>query len=183
MEILSSVGPIKTEDRLKAVLGGHWAQYPKYGWELLTNLNSINTPPPPMNPKPKKPRKQRALEVDNEAEGIGVVEMKRETPGDLSDPESYRIRRLRSTRQPQTQLSINLSASTHPSPQQPSEQKTPHVHHTTAKQSVHQLRSVKRPKCHPTDLVRWEHSVTCYAVPLMLPIQDALRFAPGTKCD
>jgi hypothetical protein len=70
IEILSSVGPTETEDRLKAVLGSHWAQwYPKYGQELLTKLNSITIAP--MKPKPKKPSKKRALEVDDELEGIG----------------------------------------------------------------------------------------------------------------
>ncbi|KAJ7599784.1 hypothetical protein C8J56DRAFT_1037395 [Mycena floridula] len=54
IELLSSVGPIRSRQALEKVLAGQWTWYGKYGDELLAWLMTVNMPE--MKSKPKKPR-------------------------------------------------------------------------------------------------------------------------------
>ena len=51
VELLASVGPIKTLARLDKVLGGHWSWRERYGHSLLETLALLEIP---FIPKPKK---------------------------------------------------------------------------------------------------------------------------------
>ncbi|KAF8989723.1 P-loop containing nucleoside triphosphate hydrolase protein [Cyathus striatus] len=53
LELLASVGPIMSMERLKTVLESQWSQwFPKYSTELLTKLQTLSMTP--LRPKPRK---------------------------------------------------------------------------------------------------------------------------------
>ena len=52
IDVLSSIGPVKSIDTLQWLLEGQWAWYEWYGSEVYSVLSSLNIPP--LVPKPKK---------------------------------------------------------------------------------------------------------------------------------
>jgi hypothetical protein len=54
LDLLSSVGPFPSRERLEKVLAGQWKWYSRYGEELFVLLSSLKIPP--MKPLPKKSR-------------------------------------------------------------------------------------------------------------------------------
>lgn len=75
IDLLSSLGPIDTKERLQQLLEGKWLWLERYQDELLELLTSLNLPP--MVPKPKKPRNAPANIESQSAEedpDVGVTQ-------------------------------------------------------------------------------------------------------------
>lgn len=73
IDLLSSVGPIPSKDRLETVLAGQWAWYATYGEEMFDELSKMDIPP--LVRKAVQPRgEKRTLELtENESQAESMA--------------------------------------------------------------------------------------------------------------